>query len=196
MPITTLRGLRLPRFVLRLRFGRAAGVSRSNDELVGEYLDKLEEQQIDAEKNVDRKKYAMLAYGRAVYFMRRYLGRIREGGVLPSMSRAGRLVPRRAFETRRNATRKPDGAEHGVGRLAALQAGLGSSRPTSDVAPCGCAEVTGQLEEADPYEDRHQRPEEQPAAQRKRKPTQDQPGAQHETPAEVDADRAREAQAG
>ena len=36
-----LRGLRLPRFLLRLRFGRAAGVSRPNDELMGEYLDKL-----------------------------------------------------------------------------------------------------------------------------------------------------------
>jgi len=59
---------------------------------IKEYLDKIEEEQIEEEKNVDRKKYAMLAYGRAVYFMRRYIERIRAGGVLPSMSRAGRLV--------------------------------------------------------------------------------------------------------
>jgi len=59
---------------------------------IKETLAKMEEDEINEARNVDRKKYSMLVYGRSVYFMRMFLGRIRDNGVLPSMTRAGRLV--------------------------------------------------------------------------------------------------------
>ncbi|MBN2359319.1 MAG: hypothetical protein JXR83_07685 [Deltaproteobacteria bacterium] len=59
---------------------------------IKETLAKMEEDDINEARNVDRKKYAMLVYGRSVYFMRMFLTRIRENGLLPTMSRAGRLV--------------------------------------------------------------------------------------------------------
>lgn len=71
---------------------RFANMRMSKFGKIKELLDKLEEDQIEEERNVDRKKYAMLAYGRAVFFMRTFLQQLRDGGNLPSMTRAGRLV--------------------------------------------------------------------------------------------------------
>lgn len=59
---------------------------------IKEQLDKEEQQEIDRERQVDRKKYALTVYARAVYFMTRFLERLRERGPLPHMSRAARVM--------------------------------------------------------------------------------------------------------
>jgi HD-GYP domain-containing protein (c-di-GMP phosphodiesterase class II) len=59
---------------------------------IQEQLDKLEDQAIEAEKKVDRKKYAMTVYARTVYYMRRFIERLQSGGQLPAMVPAQRLV--------------------------------------------------------------------------------------------------------
>ena len=59
---------------------------------VQEQLDKLEDQAIEAERKVDRKKYAMTVYARAVYYMKRYIERLQTGGQLPSAQPALRIV--------------------------------------------------------------------------------------------------------
>jgi hypothetical protein len=59
---------------------------------IRELLDKLDEEQIDEQRNVDRKKYAMLVYARCIYFMRRFFERLRDGQGMPNMTQAGRLV--------------------------------------------------------------------------------------------------------
>ena len=59
---------------------------------IQEQLDKEEDAAIEAERKVDRKKYAMTVYARAVYYMRRFIERLQTGGQLPSMQPAQRLV--------------------------------------------------------------------------------------------------------
>lgn len=59
---------------------------------IQEQLDKEEDAAIEAERKVDRKKYAMTVYARAVYYMRRFIERLQSGGQLPSMQPAQRLV--------------------------------------------------------------------------------------------------------
>jgi HD-GYP domain-containing protein (c-di-GMP phosphodiesterase class II) len=57
-----------------------------------EQLEKEEAQEIERERQVDRKKYALTVYARAVYFMGKFFERIRDGGTLPAMSKAGRVM--------------------------------------------------------------------------------------------------------
>lgn len=59
---------------------------------IREQLDKQEDAAIEAERKVDRKKYALTVYARCVYYMRRFIERLQSGGVLPSMQPAQRLV--------------------------------------------------------------------------------------------------------
>lgn len=59
---------------------------------IREQLDKMEDNAIDAERKVDRKKYALTVYARTVYYMRRFIERLQSGGQLPSMQPAQRLV--------------------------------------------------------------------------------------------------------
>jgi hypothetical protein len=47
---------------------------------------------IEAERKVDRKKYAMTVYARAVYYMRRFVERLQSGGSSPMMQPASRLI--------------------------------------------------------------------------------------------------------
>lgn len=57
-----------------------------------EMLDKMEENAIDAERKVDRKKYAMTVYARSIFYMRTFIERLQNGGQLPSMQPASRLI--------------------------------------------------------------------------------------------------------
>ncbi len=59
---------------------------------IQEQLDKEEDAAIEAERKVDRKKYAMTVYARSVYYMRRFIERLQSGGQLPAMQPAQRLV--------------------------------------------------------------------------------------------------------
>ncbi len=59
---------------------------------IQEILDRLEEDAIDAERKVDRKKYAMTVYARAIYYMGKFVERLVSGGQLPAMQPAARLV--------------------------------------------------------------------------------------------------------
>jgi HD-GYP domain-containing protein (c-di-GMP phosphodiesterase class II) len=49
-------------------------------------------QAIEAGRKIDRKKYALTVYARAIYFMRRFLERVQSGGELPATTAAGRII--------------------------------------------------------------------------------------------------------
>lgn len=56
---------------------------------------KLKEQadkDIQEQRNLDRRKYAMTVYARAIYFMRRFLEHVKSGHKLPNTTAAGRIV--------------------------------------------------------------------------------------------------------
>jgi HD-GYP domain-containing protein (c-di-GMP phosphodiesterase class II) len=72
------------RKLLNIKVGKFARIQ--------EQLDKQEDAAIEAERKVDRKKYAMTVYARAVFYMRRFIERLQSGGQLPSMQPAQRLV--------------------------------------------------------------------------------------------------------
>lgn len=72
------------RRLLNIKVGKFARIQ--------EQLDKEEDAAIEAERKVDRKKYAMTVYARAVYYMRRFIERLQAGGQLPSMQPAQRLI--------------------------------------------------------------------------------------------------------
>ncbi len=72
------------RKLLNIKVGKFARIQ--------EQLDKQEDAAIEAERKVDRKKYAMTVYARAVYYMKRFIERLQAGGQLPSMQPALRLV--------------------------------------------------------------------------------------------------------
>jgi HD-GYP domain-containing protein (c-di-GMP phosphodiesterase class II) len=72
------------RRLLNIKVGKFARIQ--------EQLDKEEDAAIEAERKVDRKKYAMTVYARAVYYMRRFIERLQSGGQLPSMQPAQRLI--------------------------------------------------------------------------------------------------------
>lgn len=57
-----------------------------------EQLDKMEDSAIEAERKVDRKKYAMTVYARSIFYMRKFIERLQAGGQLPSMAPASRIV--------------------------------------------------------------------------------------------------------
>lgn len=59
---------------------------------IRDQLDKMEDNAIESERKVDRKKYALTVYARTVYYMRKFIERLQSGGQLPSMSPAQRLV--------------------------------------------------------------------------------------------------------
>ena len=59
---------------------------------IRDQLDKMEDNAIEAERKVDRKKYALTVYARTIYYMRKFIERLQSGGQLPSMSPAQRLV--------------------------------------------------------------------------------------------------------
>ncbi|MEM1026183.1 MAG: HD domain-containing phosphohydrolase [Myxococcota bacterium] len=58
---------------------------------VRELLDKMQEEP-DLDQQVDRKKYLMTVYARAVFFMRKYLERARSDGPSLPVAKAGRIV--------------------------------------------------------------------------------------------------------
>ena len=72
------------RKLLNIKIGKFARIQ--------EQLDKQEDAAIEAEQKVDRKKYAMTVYARAVYYMKRFIERLQSGGQLPSMQPAQRIV--------------------------------------------------------------------------------------------------------
>lgn len=57
-----------------------------------EQLEKEEDAAIEAERKVDRKKYAMTVYARGIYYMRRFIERLQAGGQLPTMAPASRII--------------------------------------------------------------------------------------------------------
>ena len=59
---------------------------------IRDQLDKMEDNAIEAERKVDRKKYALTVYARTIYYMRKFIERLQSGGQLPSMQPAQRLV--------------------------------------------------------------------------------------------------------
>lgn len=58
---------------------------------VKELLDRLEEEP-DLDQQVDRKKYLLTVYARAVFFMQKYLEKVRAGDFSIPLAKAGRLV--------------------------------------------------------------------------------------------------------
>jgi HD-GYP domain-containing protein (c-di-GMP phosphodiesterase class II) len=58
---------------------------------VKEILDKMQEEP-DLDQQVDRKKYLLTVYARAVFFMRKYFERLRSQGPALPIAKAGRLV--------------------------------------------------------------------------------------------------------
>lgn len=58
---------------------------------VKELLDKLQED-VDLDQQIDRKKYAMTVYARAVFFMRKYYESLQKGGASLPFAKAARLV--------------------------------------------------------------------------------------------------------
>jgi HD-GYP domain-containing protein (c-di-GMP phosphodiesterase class II) len=72
------------RKLLNIKVGKFARIQ--------EQLDKEEDAAIEAERKVDRKKYAMTVYARTIYYMRRFIERLQSGGQLPSMQPAQRLI--------------------------------------------------------------------------------------------------------
>ena len=71
---------------------RLANIKVGKFARIQEQLDRMEDSAIDAERQVDRKKYAMTVYARSVYYMRKFVERLQMGGQLPSMQPAARLV--------------------------------------------------------------------------------------------------------
>jgi HD-GYP domain-containing protein (c-di-GMP phosphodiesterase class II) len=59
---------------------------------IRDQLDKMEDNAIEAERKIDRKKYALTVYARSVFYMRKFIERLQTGGQLPSMQPAQRLV--------------------------------------------------------------------------------------------------------
>jgi HD-GYP domain-containing protein (c-di-GMP phosphodiesterase class II) len=59
---------------------------------IKEQLEKEEENELDQARQVDRKKYALTVYARTVYFMKKFIERLREAGTLPNVAKAGRIV--------------------------------------------------------------------------------------------------------
>ena len=59
---------------------------------IQEQLANQEEGAIEAERKVDRKKYALTVYARAIYYMRKFIERLQSGGQLPAMQPAARIV--------------------------------------------------------------------------------------------------------
>ncbi len=59
---------------------------------IRDQLDKMEDNALEAERKVDRKKYALTVYARSIYYMRTFITRLQSGGQLPAMQPAQRLV--------------------------------------------------------------------------------------------------------
>lgn len=55
-------------------------------------LKETSESAIDASRKIDRKKYALTVYARAIYFMRHFLSRVQSGKDLPNMTPASRII--------------------------------------------------------------------------------------------------------
>lgn len=58
---------------------------------VKEILDKMEEEP-DLDQQIDRKKYLLTVYARTVFFMRKYIEKVRQRDVSIPLAKAGRLV--------------------------------------------------------------------------------------------------------
>lgn len=71
---------------------RLANIKVGKFARIKEQLDKEEEAAIEAERKVDRRKYALTVYARAVYYMGKFVERLRDGGQLPGLQPAQRLV--------------------------------------------------------------------------------------------------------
>lgn len=71
---------------------RLANISVGKFGRIKEQLERIEDAQIEAEQKVDRKKYALTVYARSVYYMSTFIRKMREGGDLPSMQPAAKVV--------------------------------------------------------------------------------------------------------
>jgi HD-GYP domain-containing protein (c-di-GMP phosphodiesterase class II) len=71
---------------------RLANIKVGKFARIKEQLDRIEDQQIEAQRKVDRKKYALTVYARLVFYMQKFVERLQSGGQLPSMQPAARLV--------------------------------------------------------------------------------------------------------
>lgn len=69
-----------------------AAINVGKYQRIAEKLDKMEDSAIEAERKVDRKKYALTVYARAIYYMRRFIERLQMGGQLPTMQPASRII--------------------------------------------------------------------------------------------------------
>lgn len=72
--------------------GESASIQVGKFARIVEQIDKMEENAIETERRVDRKKYAMTVYARAIFYMRRFIEQMKEGGKLPSMAPASRII--------------------------------------------------------------------------------------------------------
>ncbi|MCP4503168.1 MAG: hypothetical protein GY822_24795 [Deltaproteobacteria bacterium] len=72
--------------------GQFASIQVGKFAKIAEQIDKMEENAIETERKVDRKKYAVTVYARAIYYMRKFVERLQMGGQLPSMQPAGRII--------------------------------------------------------------------------------------------------------
>jgi HD-GYP domain-containing protein (c-di-GMP phosphodiesterase class II) len=60
--------------------------------VVKEILDKLQKQEIDLDRQIDRKKYLMTVYARSVFFMRKFFEHLQAGKPMLPFAKAARLV--------------------------------------------------------------------------------------------------------
>lgn len=70
---------------------RLDAIRLSRFQQVKEILDKIEEEP-DLDQQVDRKKYLLTVYARSVFFMRKYLDKVRSRDFSIPLAKAGRLV--------------------------------------------------------------------------------------------------------
>jgi HD-GYP domain-containing protein (c-di-GMP phosphodiesterase class II) len=59
---------------------------------VREILEKLQQQEVDLDQQIDRKKYLMTVYARSIFFMRKYFETIAQGKPLLPFAKAARLI--------------------------------------------------------------------------------------------------------
>lgn len=60
--------------------------------VVKELMDKLQKQEIDLDRQIDRKKYLMTVYARSIFFMKKFFETLQEGKPMLPFAKAARLV--------------------------------------------------------------------------------------------------------
>lgn len=74
------------------RLGGSVAIKATKYRAIVARLKEESDKAIEAGRRIDRKKYALTVYARAVYFMRHFLERVQSGGDLPNVMPASRIL--------------------------------------------------------------------------------------------------------